>query len=165
MDWFYIVGAIYIAIVIAVSLRVIYETRSATKTMAYLLLILFIPVVGVIFYILFGINFWKTRLYSRKSKDDEKMLNRLKKEMEIYMKETISPNDLSVENNRELAVMVEKELRSPLTRRNKVKLLLNGEEKFPEVLEALRYAQHHIHIEYYIYEWDEIGEQVAELLI
>src|SRR6187401_2571414 len=152
MDWFYIIGAIYVAIVVIVCLRVIYETRSATKTMAYLLLILFIPVVGVIFYILFGINFWKTRLYSRKSKDDEKMLNRLKKEMEIYMKETISPNDLSVENNRELAVMVEKELRSPLTRRNKVKLLLNGEEKFPEVLEAIRNAKHHIHIEYYIYE-------------
>jgi len=93
------------------------------------------------------------------------MLNRLKKEMEIYVKETISPLDLSIENNRELAVMVEKELRSPLTRRNKVKLLLNGEEKFPEVLEAIRNAKHHIHIEYYIYEWDEIGEQVAELLI
>jgi cardiolipin synthase len=165
MDWFYFIGAIYVAIVIAVCLRVIYETRSATKTMAYLLLILFIPIGGVVFYILFGINFWKTKLYSRKSLDDEKMLNRLKKEMEIYMKETISPNDLSVENNRELAVMVEKELRSPLTRRNKVTLLLNGEEKFPEVLEALRNAKHHIHIEYYIYEWDEIGEQIAELLI
>ena len=165
MDWFYIIGAIYVAIVIAVCLRVIYETRSATKTMAYLLLILFIPVGGIIFYILFGINFWKTKLYSRKSLDDEKMLNRLKKEMEIYVKETISPLDLSVENNRELAVMVEKELRSPLTRRNKVKLLLNGEEKFPEVMEALGNAKHHIHIEYYIYEWDEIGEQVAELLI
>ena len=165
MDWFYIFGAVYIAIVIAVCLRVIYETRSATKTMAYLLLILFIPIGGIIFYILFGINFWKTKLYSRKSLDDEKMLNRLKKEMEIYVKETISPLDLSIENNRELAVMVEKELRSPLTRRNKVKLLLNGEEKFPEVLEAIRNAKHHIHIEYYIYEWDEIGEQVAELLI
>ncbi|HMK17745.1 MAG TPA: cardiolipin synthase [Chitinophagaceae bacterium] len=165
MNWFYIIGAIYVAILIAVCLRVIYETRSATKTMAYLLLILFIPVAGVIFYILFGINYWKTKLYSRKSLDDEKMLNRLKKEMEIYMKETISPFDLSVENNRELAVMVEKELRSPLTRRNKVKLLLNGEEKFPEVMEALGNAKHHIHIEYYIYEWDEIGEQVAELLI
>jgi cardiolipin synthase len=165
MDWFYILGAIYVAIVIAVCLRVIYETRSATKTMAYLLLILFIPIGGIVFYILFGINFWKTKLYSRKSMDDEKMLNSLKKEMEIYMRETISPLDLSADNNRELAVMLEKELRSPLTRRNKVKLLLNGEEKFPEVLEALRNAKHHIHIEYYIYEQDEIGEQIEELLI
>jgi len=133
--------------------------------MAYLLLILFLPVAGIVFYILFGINFWKTKLYSKKSVEDEKMLQRLKEEMEIYGKETIAPSDLSVENNRELAVMLTKELRSPLTRRNKVKLLLNGEEKFPEVLKAIRNAKHHIHIEYYIYEQDEIGEQLENILI
>ena len=165
MNWVYIAGSIYILIVVAVCLRVIYETRSATKTMAYLLLILFIPVAGIVFYILFGVNYWKTKSYIKKSVEDEKMLKILKKEMTIFMNETISPTDLAVENNRELAVMLEKELRSPLTRRNKVKLLLNGEEKFPEVLEALRNAKHHIHIEYYIYEQDEIGEQVEEILI
>lgn len=165
MDWLYVIGAVYVVIVIAVCLRVIYETRSATKTMAYLLLILFIPIGGVLFYILFGINFWKTKLYNKKSMEDEKMLNSLKKEMKIYMRETMSPTDLSVDNNRELAVMVEKELRSPLTRRNKVKLLLNGEEKFPQVLEAIQNAKHHVHIEYYIYEQDVIGKQIVELLI
>jgi len=123
MDWFYILGAIYVAIVIAVCLRVIYETRSATKTMAYLLLILFIPIGGIVFYILFGINFWKTKLYSKKSMEDEKMLKSLKEQMKVYMDETITPTDLPVENNRELAIMLAKELRSPLTRRNKVKLL------------------------------------------
>src|SRR4030095_16507861 len=165
MNWVYIAGSIYILIVIAVCLRVIYETRSATKTMAYLLLIFFIPVAGIVFYILFGVNYWKTKSYNKKSVEDEKMLKILKKEMTIYMNETISPTDLAVENNRELAVMLEKELSSPLTRRNKVKLLLNGEEKFPEVLEALRNAKHHIHIEYYIYEQDEIGDQVENILI
>lgn len=133
--------------------------------MAYLLLVVFIPVAGIVFYILFGINYWKTKLYNKKSIEDEQMLLRLKKEMEIYVNETISPTDLSVENNKELAVMLAKELRSPLTRRNSVKLLLNGEEKFPEVLEALRDAKHHIHIEYYIYEQDEIGEQIENILI
>ena len=54
MDWFYIIGAIYVAVVVAVCLRVIYETRSATKTMAYLLLILFIPVGGIVFYMFPG---------------------------------------------------------------------------------------------------------------
>ena len=133
--------------------------------MAYLLLVLFIPVAGIVFYILFGINFWKTKLYSKKSVDDEKMLRSLKEQMKVYKDETIAPADLSVENNRELAIMLAKELRSPLTRRNKVKLLLNGEEKFPEVLDAIRNAKHHIHIEYYIYEQDKIGEQIEELLV
>jgi cardiolipin synthase len=61
--------------------------------------------------------------------------------------------------------MVEKELRSPLTRRKKVKLLLNGEEKFPEVLEALRNAKHHIHMSITSTSRMRSEEQIEELLI
>ena len=165
MDWLYIILGIYILLLIVVSLRVIYETRSATKTMAYLLLVIFIPVGGIVFYILFGINFWKMKLYNNKSNEDEKLLQRLKNEMSAYNDEIASPDELPDENNKELARMLKKELRSPLTRKNKVKLLLNGEEKFPEVLEAMRHAKHHIHIEYYIYEQGEIGEQIENVLI
>lgn len=165
MDWVYIIGGIYILLLIAVCLRVIYETRSATKTMAYLLFVIFVPVAGIVFYTLFGVNYWKLKLYNKKSIEDEKMLEKLKKEMEIYRDETVAPTDMSIGDNKELAVMLAKELRSPLTRRNRVKLLINGEEKFPEMMETLRNAKHHIHIEYYIYEKGEICDQVNEILI
>lgn len=165
MSWYYIVGIIYFLLLIIVCLRVIYETRSATKTMAYLLLIIFIPVAGMIFYILFGVNYWKLKLYNKKSREDEKLLNKLKNEMKAYGNEIIAPSELPAEDNRELAIMLKTALKSPLTRRNSVKLLINGEEKFPEVLEALRNAKHHIHIEYYIFEQDEIGQQIENVLI
>ncbi len=48
---------------------------------------------------------------------------------------------------------------------NQVELLTNGEAKFPAFLESIRAAQHHIHIEYYIYENDNIGTEIANLLI
>ena len=134
MSWLYILIVIYLLLLIVVCLRVIYETRSATKTMAYLLLVIFIPVGGIVFYILFGINFWKMKLYNKKLSEDEKLLQRLKKEMAAYTDEIASPDELQDENNKELARMLVKELRSPLTRRNKIKLLINGEEKFPEVM-------------------------------
>ena len=52
-----------------------------------------------------------------------------------------------------------------LTANNDVKLLVNGENKFPEVIKALESAKNHIHIEYYIYEDDEIGKTIEQLLI
>ena len=61
--------------------------------------------------------------------------------------------------------MLLKDLHSPLTRNNRVKLLLNGEEKFPELIKCLQSAKHHIHMEYYIFEQDEIGTAIIELLI
>lgn len=61
--------------------------------------------------------------------------------------------------------MLLKDLDSPLTRDNTVKLLINGEEKFPELMDCLKKAKHHIHMEYYIYEQDEIGTAIIEILI
>ena len=52
-----------------------------------------------------------------------------------------------------------------MTGNNEVSLLLNGENKFPQVIAELEAAQHHIHIEYYIFENDGIGNQIKEILI
>ena len=54
---------------------------------------------------------------------------------------------------------------SPLSQGNEVELLINGEEKFPKVFESIKKAQHHIHLEYYIYANEEVGNQLADLLI
>src|SRR5690606_26582820 len=70
-----------------------------------------------------------------------------------------------VQSTRELAVMLVKDSLSPLTAGNEVKLLVNGEHKFPEVLDAIRKAKNHIHIEYYIYEDGEIGSAMADALM
>ena len=64
-----------------------------------------------------------------------------------------------------LARFVHNTTDSPLTANNTVKLLLNGEEKFPEVLAAMESATSHIHVEYYIYEDDETGNSIADVLI
>src|SRR5665213_137961 len=61
--------------------------------------------------------------------------------------------------------MVVKDSMSPLTSNNSVKLLINGENKFPEVLKAMSEAKDHIHIEYYIYEDDDIGTEIGSILI
>ena len=165
MNWLEVTGIIYSIFIIAVCILIVYETRNTQKTVTYLFLTILVPVAGVIFYLFFGINPWKTKLFAKKSIEDDKILESLKKSVTAYIDETIESDDVSDENMKELAVMLARGLRSPLTRRNSVELLINGEEKFPQVLEALRNAKHHIHIEYYIYEQDNIGEQIENILI
>lgn len=148
-----------------VCLRVIFETHSSTKTLAYLLFCIFIPVVGIFFYLAFGINYWKIKVYSKKAVHDENLLRQLKKNIPQYCEAVVALGDTSVMQNAELAAMLIKDIKSPLTRNNRVKLLLNGEEKFPELIACLENAKHHIHIQYYIYEQDEIGNRIIELLI
>ena len=143
-----IISGIYILIVIAVCLRIIYDTRSTTKTMAYLLISIFIPVGGILFYLVFGVNYWKLKLYDEKSAQGKKMLDKLEKDWGITANKTLPVDAAVLQNNRELASLLIQELHTPLTTGNKVKLLINGEEKFPEVLKALNEAKYHIHLEY-----------------
>lgn len=95
---------------------------------------------------------------------DNKTLDQLNKDILLYKKSIVDLKNMPGDNM-ELATMLLKDLHSPLTRHNQVKLLLNGEEKFPELMHCLHEAKHHIHLEYYIYEQDEIGTAIIELLI
>lgn len=164
MNYKLIVLIVYCAALVFVCLRILYDTHSSTKTIAYLLLCIFLPVFGILFYLAFGINYWKNKLYSRKMIENNKMLDELRGKIPEYKKCTIDPKDFP-DDNAEIASMLLKDLRSPLTNNNHVKLLVNGEEKFPELIKCLKAAKHHIHIEYYIFEEDDIGTAIIEILI
>lgn len=165
MYWYYLAIIIYVILLVAVLLRILFETQSSNKTLAYILLCIFLPVFGMVFYLTFGINYWTKKKYSKKMHGNSGVLQHLKKNIVQYEKVVINSDGLAVEQNEELAAMLVRDLGSPLTGGNEVALLANGENKFPEMFQALKNAKHHIHLEYYIYEYDETGKSVIEILI
>jgi cardiolipin synthase len=165
MNWLLIFEIVYVIILVLVCLRIIYDTHDNSKTLAYLLLAVFVPIFGVIFYFSFGINYRKRKMYTKKIIEDEGLVKKLEDSILRYSQTTFDKGDAAVQSNKELAYMLVKDKGSALTADNAVKLLINGEMKFPEVLKALESANHHIHFEYYIYEDDEIGRKIEEVLI
>ena len=165
MSWLSIFEVAYTVVLLFVCFRIILDTRSITKSLAYLLFAIFVPFAGIIFYFLFGINYRTRKMYSKKLVENDELSAKLNKQIYQYSKKTLDESDDSVQSNKELAFMLLKETLSPLTANNSVKLLVNGENKFPEVLKALREAKNHIHLEYYIYEDDEIGREIEQVLI
>ncbi len=165
MTWLLLIQIFYLIVLVLVCLRIVYDTRSSTKTLAYLLLVVFLPLVGIIFYFSFGINYRKRKLYTKKLIEDELLAEKTKGSVIAYSKHTIEQNNFTIQQNKGLAHLLVQDNLSALTAGNEVKLLINGEHKFPEVIAALKAAQDHIHIEYYIYEDDEIGNEITDILI
>ncbi|MDR6195022.1 cardiolipin synthase [Siphonobacter sp. SORGH_AS_0500] len=165
IDWLLIWEVVYGFIVFLVCVRIIYDTRASTKTLAYLLLTVFLPVAGIFIYLSFGINYRKRSLYSKKLIDNDQLLKQLHTQVTQITENNLKADAPAVQQNRELAYLLLNDNLSPLTSRNQVKLLLNGEEAFPEIIKALKNAKHHIHIEYYIYENDAIGNEIKDILI
>ncbi|MFI5124003.1 MAG: cardiolipin synthase [Chitinophagales bacterium] len=165
MNWILVYEILYTLVLIFVCLRIISETHTTSKTLSYLLAAVFVPFAGMIFYFLFGLSYRKKKIYSKKLTENDLLAKKIRDDIYKHSKQTFNENDASLQSNRELAYMLLKDTTSPLTSGNSVKLLKNGESKFPEVLQALREAKNHIHIEYYIYEDDKIGREIGEVLI
>ncbi len=164
MNWLILFEIIYGLFVFLVVAKVLYDTRSGTKALAYILFIVLVPIVGMIFYFSFGINYRKMVMYSRKMVDDELLLQKIINKISHYSA-AVAKSDLMDNQFVGLSNLIYNAGNSPLTANNEVELLLNGEQKFPKLLEALRNAKSHIHLEYYIYENDVTGNQIADILI
>ena len=52
----------------------------------------------------------------------------------------------------------------PVTRNNRVRLLMSGQEKFDDLFEAIRRARHHVHLEYFNFRNDSIAGALFRLL-
>ena len=165
--WLIVTELVYVLLIIAVCIRIIWDTRSVSKTLAYLLFVVFVPVFGVIFYFSFGINYRKRKIYNKKLEVDQFF----QKELELLLSENdqkiLTTNRLSIKRNRKLIRLLsnQKIERSYVLPNSEVKLLNNGEFFFPLLFDEIRKAKKHIHIEFYIYEDDIIGNQLKDLLI
>lgn len=166
--WLITLEVLYVLFIIAVCLRIVWDTRSVSKTLAYLLLVIFLPVIGVIFYFSFGINYRKRKIYNKKLIQDEALQLELEARLDQQTNALLHSNLSVIEQHASLIKMLSNPKSghySPISIGNKVTLLNNGEKLFPKIKEAILQAKHHIHIEFYIYEDDQIGNELKELLM
>ncbi len=162
--FYYCFFGLYLILLFYTIIRILLDTHSSSKTLAYILLAFVFPFFGIIFYFAFGINY---RHYRR----TRKALNEYRLISEDFQEITVDETEkLLAENSSEIGHFSElvkylQGLSNENLSKNKVQLLINGEEKFPEVLKTLKMAKSFIHMEYYDWENDIRGNQIKELLL
>ena len=155
---------IYLLVLAYTIIRILLDTNSTPKTLAYILMVVVFPLLGIIFYFSFGINY-------RHSRSTKKIVSSLKK-VDIEYKKNINDETLAlIKDNPDIFKQYDAlanfiyHLGGEILGRNSFKLLINGEEKFPEVLRTLHTAKHFIHMEYYDWENDTRGNQIKDVLL
>ncbi|OFH99501.1 major cardiolipin synthase ClsA [Clostridium acetireducens DSM 10703] len=131
---------------------IILERKKPEKTIAWLLVIIIFPPIGLLLYIFLGRN-WK--------------VNRLNDNFSPYLKELIWKvlNKVNKTEYIPLIKLLAKNNDSPLFVDNEIKIFKNGKEKFQHLKKELEKAKHHIHIEYFIVKDDSIGNTIKDILI
>lgn len=147
--------------VISIGLGIFMENRNPSTTMAWILLLALIPVLGLVFYFLFGQNVFKRRKYDKKAQRDLMAYERIENDA-LRNHQDWSVFDTS---RQKLLGLSQRLARTPVSFSSETRILTNGEETFGTLLLELRQAQHHIHMEYYIFRADHIGTRIQQILI
>ena len=157
MSWNVILFTIWQVIAILAIVHVVLDNRQPAKTMAWALVIYFVPVVGVGFYLFFGINTRKERYVSERS------MNQLTKRS---MLEFVEQQNLRLPEKHKplIDLFINQNLALPF-KDNKVDIYTDGYQFFPALLQAISKARSHIHIDMYIFSDDALGTLIADALI
>ncbi|STD53372.1 cardiolipin synthase [Empedobacter falsenii] len=161
-EWYWVpLTVLYIMVIVTILI----ENRNPTKTIAWILVIVFLPFIGIILYFFFGQKFKKDEFFKRIDKNHHKIINEKWAEMDQFVQDDLDKVNTRIGSlSKVYRYLNNARVAYPATN-NKVKLLTNGEEKFPLFLEALREAKDHIHLEYYIFDEDNIGNEIIDILI
>lgn len=147
-------SVIFIAFVISL------ENRRPEHTITWLVVLGSFPVLGFFFYLMFGRNYRKQRLFKKKAMLDEQTFLKFQTQREYDVEQ------LEIEEHqRPLLQLAHRIGKSPVSLATETKVLTNGQETFSTIFEELKKATHHIHLEYYIVRHDEVGQELKAILM
>lgn len=155
VHWIFIV--LYVAVIVGIMLTVLMDNRQPAKTIAWVLVLLFVPVVGIVLYIFFGQNTRKMKLISGRSLDQLSKRSMLEfvEQRNLRMPEYFS-SLVRLFTNQSLSLPFKD---------NAVEFYTDGYQFFPALLQAIKGATNHIHLDTYIIADDPLGRLVSDTLI
>ncbi len=168
---FIVENIVLIVALILLSLNIIFvfvilfvERDDPTRTLHWLMALLLIPLVGVILYIFFHQNHRrKRRRFEQKAQADLGIS--FSESPDAAGTDPPSAKSDSLPEYAELALLLSHaDPSASLAKANNVQLFVDGTEKFEALLEDLRAAEDHIHLEYYIMRNDPLAKEVLSVL-
>ncbi len=158
MSWIYWgLFAIYSITTVGIIGVVISENRNPVKSLAWITILLLFPLVGIILYIFFGRSIKNTRMISRRNRRRLKKLN-------PYRASDPDKMELSEESKQQIK-LAHSLTGAQFFATNSSRIFTNGQDKFDSLEADLRTASKFIHLQYYIFEDDNTGRRIRDILI
>ena len=154
--WFlFLAICMYFAIIIISVTVVLKENRNPIRALSWVIALIFLPGIGLIFYIFFGRSL-RGEMLSQKNR------RRLQHSFQPYGVK-LQETDLR-KDQKNLVMLGTQVCGYPLTFNNHVDILTDGKSKFEWLKKDLSEAGKSIYLQYYIFLDDKIGNEIAEIL-
>ena len=158
IPWLYgVLWIVYFLTILSCIVVVLSERRNPIKSLAWVIALVFLPVVGLIVYFFFGRSIKNVHMISRHNK--RRLLSR-------------QPQNTAKENIHALPQHLQQlsHLSSNLSGYNlhnatSLRIFNDGREKFDALKKDLLGAKESINLQYYIFRDDKLGNEIADILM
>lgn len=153
----YLFIGIYSITILGLVLVVIAENRNPLKTIPWVLVLMFAPGIGLIFYFFFGQDNRKQKIISRHT---------YKRIMKRPHEQPLAQDACNVPAQYQpLSNLIRNTNQAASLFGSRITIYTNGADKINALLDEIAKAKHHIHLQYYIFCDDETGNRVKSALI
>ncbi|WP_019377184.1 cardiolipin synthase [Virgibacillus halodenitrificans] len=153
----------FVNIILAVVI-IFFERQSPSTTWAWLMVLVFLPVVGFILYLIFNQNFTRKKMFYWADKEKIGIKERTEEQIKTIKDGTFSfksENSAAYKDSIFMHLVNDGAL---FTQDNDVTIYTDGREKFDALLADIKEATDHIHIQYYIIHEDGLGKELVAAL-
>lgn len=158
-----IIGALLNILFVAFVL--FFERKDSPKRVLWLVILLFLPVIGMILYVLFSGHFFTgTKKMQQANEEMNAQLKPFLVEQKNIFNEELSHLSPSLKEFHQLAEMNLSKGDSLLLSTDSVQFFTNGKDFFDSLCSELENAQKSIYMEYFIFKEDKIGKRISEIL-
>ena len=143
---------------------VFFERKKPESTLAWVLILFFVPYVGIVLYIIFG-DFFR---FGVRKKERDKLLNDEEYLRQISKQINYLENDDNLRKNykwADLILMNSIDAKSLMTFDNEIETFNKASDKYDKLYEDIKNAKESIHISYYIIRKDFYGKTLLDLLV
>ncbi|SOC18499.1 cardiolipin synthase [Ureibacillus xyleni] len=140
------------------------ERKDPSSTWAWILVLFFIPLFGFVLYLLLGRQMRKKHLFRWEGQKDIGIDKLINYQIEALEENSLDFNTDTVEKYKSLIHMNLKTSDSVLTQDNHIQIFDDGTKKFESLIKDILSAKDHIHIQYYIFKLDNLGNRIFSAL-
>lgn len=161
-----IITIIFILNILCVISVVCVERKRPQSTIAWILVMNFLPIIGVFIYIFLGNTVIPTlsRRVKRHFKKYDYYMNIFEHYLELNKVEILESKDPLIEKYKDTILLNTTNNNSVFSQDNEIKLYTNAKEKYNDLFNDIENAEKSINIEYFIIRNDSTGKKLIELL-
>ena len=143
---------------------VFFERREPRSVWTWLLLLYFVPILGIFLYFMIGHDFHREHMFRTKEIEDA-IHSAIRTQEETIRTDRFHPTDPRLRKFSDLVLFNLEASDAVYTADNHVEIYTDGKKKFQALYEEILRAKKYIHIQYYIIRDDELWRSLEKALI